>query len=85
MLDIVLTLVLAALFLLAMLVWSVKRERDFKRKWPTISDDEFVAMCSPGTDRNRALKVRRIIAEQLGIPYEHIHPEQSFVDDLDCC
>ncbi|KLU05075.1 hypothetical protein RISK_002837 [Rhodopirellula islandica] len=45
----------------------------------------FLAKCAPATNPERALKVRRIISEQLGVPYEHIHPEQSFVDDLDCC
>jgi hypothetical protein len=85
MLDIVFALVLVALLLIVMWVWGVKRDREFKRRWPPISDNEFVAKCSPSTDRKRALKVRGIIAEQLGIPREHIHPEQSFVDDLDCC
>ena len=85
MLDIFSSVLLAALVLAGMWVWAAKRERDFKRMWPPISDEEFVAKCSPGTDRARALKVRRIISEQLGVPYEHIHPEQSFFDDLDCC
>lgn len=57
----------------------------FKERWPAISDDEFVARCTPGTRRTTALKVRRIVSEQLGIPYEHIYPEQHFFDDLDCC
>ncbi|MCA9192503.1 MAG: hypothetical protein KDB03_12100, partial [Planctomycetales bacterium] len=34
--------------------------------------------------RTTALKVRRIVSEQLGVPYEHIHPDQDFVKDLDC-
>ena len=50
-----------------------------------LSDDEFIQACTPGTSRDTALRVRRIIAQQLGIPYEHIHPDQDFVDDLDCC
>ena len=54
--------------------------RSFKRRWPAITEEEFVAKCSPGTNPKRALRVRRIIADHLGIPYEHIHPEQKFVD-----
>ncbi len=56
----------------------------FAQKWPPISDEEFLARCPPGVDRDRALKVRRIVSEQLGLPYESIYPEQHFVNDLDC-
>lgn len=56
----------------------------FLDKWPAIDDDEFVRRCPSGTRRETALAVRRIVAEQLGIPYEHIYPEQSFIKDLDC-
>ena len=56
----------------------------FEDKWPAISDDEFVKRCKPGTRREVALKVRRIVSEQLGIPYDHIYPEQHFVNDLGC-
>ncbi|PQO27476.1 hypothetical protein C5Y96_18240 [Blastopirellula marina] len=51
-------------------------------KWPPISDDEFIRRCSPGVDRELALKVRRIVAEQLGVDYERVYPEQRFVEDL---
>ncbi len=51
-------------------------------KWPPISDDEFIQRCSPGVNRERALKVRRIVARQLGIDYERVYPEQRFVEDL---
>ena len=53
-------------------------------QWPPISEDEFIERCSPGVDRDRALQVRRIIARQLGVPFDRIYPEQSFVDDLGC-
>ncbi|WP_372898067.1 hypothetical protein [Stieleria sp.] len=74
-----------ALILAWGLALEAKRSREFRRRWPPISEDEFVANCSPGTNRERALKVRRIISEQLGVPYERIHPDQRFVEDLDCC
>ncbi len=51
-------------------------------KWPPISEDEFMRRCPPGTNRERALKVRRIISDQLGIEYERVYPEQRFVDDI---
>ena len=47
-----------------------------------ISDEEFLRRCSPGTSKEVALKVRRIVSEQLGVPYEKIHPEHRFVEDL---
>ncbi|WP_143549145.1 hypothetical protein [Rhodopirellula bahusiensis] len=53
-------------------------------EWPPISEDEFIRRCSPGVDRERALRVRRIIAEQLDIDYDRIYPEQRFVEDLGC-
>ncbi len=54
----------------------------WSNKWPPISKDEFMRRCRPGTNRERALKARRIIAKHLGIDYEQIYPEQSFVEDL---
>ncbi len=54
------------------------------KRWPPIDDDEFLRRCRPGTDRETALRVRRIVSEQLGVPYEQIYPEQNFVKDLGC-
>lgn len=53
-------------------------------KWPPISEDEFIRRCSPGVNRERALKVRRIISEQLGVDYDRVYPEQRLVEDLGC-
>lgn len=36
----------------------------------------------PGTNREIALKVRKIVADQLGVEYERIYPSSSFVNDL---
>ena len=47
-----------------------------------ISDDEFMAKCDPGTSRDVALGVRRVISESLGVPYESIYPEHRLVEDL---
>ena len=51
-------------------------------EYPPISDDEFLARCDPGTSKDTALKVRRVISESLGVPYESIHPEHRIVEDL---
>ncbi len=84
MLDAFIVLSLPLFLLSLWVVCSATGHVTFKRRWPAISDEEFVARCSPGTDPERALKVRRIVAEQLGMPYEHIYPEQRFVEDLYC-
>jgi len=56
----------------------------FERRFPPISDDEFMARCKPGTNREIALTVRRIVSTQLGVDYERIYPESLFVNDLGC-
>jgi len=56
----------------------------FKERWPPISEEEFVRRCSPGVDRECALKARRIISDQLGVDYDRIYPEQDFAEDLGC-
>lgn len=74
--------VLAVVFIVLMLhPWA---DVPSKKKWPPISEDEFIRRCSPGVDRERALKVRRIISEQLGVDYDRVYPEQRFVEDLGC-
>ena len=80
MVTIILTLTLAAFLSHVLLVG----DDAFKKRWPAISDDEFMERCKPGTNRDIALRVRKIVSEQLGVPYQHIYPEQSFVDDLGC-
>ena len=64
--------------------WLADSFKTFNQRWPAISEDEFVAKCGPGTDRDKALRVRVIISEQLGVDYDRIHPEQNFVQDLGC-
>ena len=54
----------------------------FEKRFPPISDAEFVARCTPGTDPAVALRVRRIVADWLGVEYERIYPSTRFVDDL---
>ena len=66
------------------LVWRRSATIPSIEKWPPISDDEFIRRCPPGVDRERALKVRRIISEQLGVDYDGVYPDQRFVEDLGC-
>ena len=56
--------------------------REISGEYPPISDDEFMARCDPGTSRDVALGVRRVISESLGVPYESIYPEHRIVEDL---
>ena len=74
---------LVALVILVLLVINGHAvEKRWREKWPKISDDEFMKRCPPGTKRDVALKVRRVISEQTGLEYERIYPEQHFVNDL---
>lgn len=52
----------------------------FYKKWPAIDEDEFVRRCSPETNREVAIKVRKIISDVSGEDYEHIHPEQQLIE-----
>jgi hypothetical protein len=54
----------------------------FEKRFPPISDLEFLTLCPPGTNPEIALKVRRIVAEQLGVKYDCIYPSSRFVEDL---
>jgi len=79
--------VLALFVVVAMLCvfLSCRHDAKFYERFPPIDDDEFIRRCGAGVNRDVALRVRRIISESLGIEYERIHPDQSFVSDLDCC
>jgi len=59
-----------------------QRQEQFDKQFPPISDREFVARCRPGTNPERALKVRRIVAKHLVIEYERIYPSSRFIEDL---
>jgi hypothetical protein len=64
-------------------VLAAKRDRAaFEQRFPPISDAEFVARCGPGTNPNIALRVRRIMADQLGVEYDRIYPSSRLVEDL---
>lgn len=78
-------IVAIAVIAIAILFFVICEQRDreaFTKNWPPITDEEFIAALPPGTDRFVALRVRRIVSEQLGIEYARLHPAMRFVEDL---
>ena len=69
---------------IGLLLRRQRESRAFDDRWPPIDDDEFIRRCRVGVSRDVALRTRRIVAEQLGIRYEQVYPEQHFVHDLHC-
>lgn len=76
----ILFVTLALFFLGAIFLVFFAPSKKFYKRWPAIDDEEFVRRCSPGTDREVALKLRRILADASGEDYENIYPEQRLVD-----
>lgn len=70
------------LFVFAVCCWLPARHQAMFPPRPPITDDEFMARLPAGTNREIALKVRRIVADQFAVEYERITPETSFVNDL---
>jgi hypothetical protein len=77
-----LVFVLSLGILLVCLIRAKRRQRAFEERFPPISDAEFLARCTPGANPDVALRVRRIVADALGVEYERIYPSSRFVDDL---
>lgn len=77
---------MSGLLIAALVVFVLERRgrRAFEQRFPPISDADFLARCRSGTNPAIALKVRRIVSNQLGIQYERIYPSSSFVEDLGC-
>ncbi|MFT5523538.1 MAG: hypothetical protein ACI9G1_005402 [Pirellulaceae bacterium] len=78
LLNVVALLVLVA-GLALIVFWSTKAPAVLAN-YPPISDEEFLARCSPGVNPKMALRVREIVAVQLGIDYERVCPELKFAD-----
>lgn len=68
--------------LLVFIHWAKRRQDAFNDRFPPICDAEFIARCPPGTNPKVALKVRRIVSENLGVDYQRIYPLTRFIDDL---
>jgi hypothetical protein len=77
---------MAALGVAVLCAWvrrqDIERLRCFNERFPPISDAEFVARCSPNVNPQLALRVRRIVADNLGVSYDRIYPSTSFADDI---
>jgi hypothetical protein len=76
---------LMACFLIAVFLYIILVRWDqeaFAKRFPPISDAEFIARCGPGTNPEVALKVRRIVADNLGVEYDRIYPSTRFVEDI---
>jgi hypothetical protein len=82
MMPFLLAMVVILLILAALVRGHWLYQRDFAEKFPSISDAEFVAKCSPGVRPEIALRVRRIVADNLGVNYDRIHPSMRFVEDI---
>ena len=59
-----------------------RARKAFEKQFPPISDEEFLARCTPGVNANVALKVRRIFADSLGVEYERVYPSSRIAEDL---
>jgi hypothetical protein len=61
---------------------AIRDRADFEKRFPPISDEEFLALCKPGVNPQIALKVRQIVAEYFAIPYERVYPSMTFIEDI---
>jgi len=79
----ILTFLVGLGLLILVLVSLARRQGElFNKQFPPISDAEFIARCTPGVNPTVALRVRRIVANNLGVEYERIYPSTRFVEDL---
>jgi len=69
-------------FIVMASIFEWVREAEHNKRFPLISDEEFIRRCGPGTNPEIAIKNRRIIAMQLNVEYDRIHPSSRFVEDL---
>lgn len=72
----------AVLLIAIYLALAIGRELEFNEQFPAISDAEFMALCSPGTNPEIALRVRKVLADALNVDYERIHPSARIQQDL---
>jgi len=79
-------LLFAALFIVSVCLPAFQLEEtgraSFDERFPPISEDEFLALCRPGTPPAVALTVRRVISESLCVEYERIYPSSRLAADL---
>jgi hypothetical protein len=70
------------LMLIDLAIRAKRWQESFNSRFPAISDAEFVARCAPGIDAEVALRVRRVVAENIGVECERIYPSSRLMEDL---
>jgi hypothetical protein len=79
---VVLLLVTLGIFVVFQVLIARRERQRSEKEFPPLSDAEFVARCTPGVDPDVALRVRRIVADSLGVSYEMLHPSTRFWEDI---
>jgi hypothetical protein len=64
---------------------SARLDREFLERFPPISDEEFLELCSPGVNPDIALRVRQMVAEAFGVNYYCVYPSTNFAEDIGVC
>ena len=59
-----------------------RKRAAFAASFPPITDAEFLTRCAPGTNPDVALKVRRTVADALGVDYDRVYPTSRLIADL---
>ncbi len=59
---------------------SKRLQDEFDRKYPPITDEEYLAGFPPGTDPEIALGVRRVLADALAINEEQIYATSTLME-----
>ena len=77
---VILVLLLIAVVVVVVEMCSETSIANFEKKYPPISDEEFLSRCGEGVNAEVALKARRIVANQTQIDYERITPDMTFLD-----
>lgn len=64
--------------------WRLLQERvEFEKRFPAVSDAEFLARCTPGTDPQIALRVRKVLSDIYSVDENRIYPSSRLINDLE--
>ncbi len=59
------------------------KQSEFAKRFPPISDAEFLALCTPETDPQIALRVRKVLSDIYSVDENRIYPTARLIDDLE--
>jgi hypothetical protein len=87
----ILFLFLASTGMGVLVVWCIRQEsksflqkrKRVKEKYATllpVTDEAFIAACSPGVNPEVALRVRDTLVDTFGVSPENIHPDMELLD-----